>query len=377
MGSPRLLVVAGETSGDLHGARLLSELRRLRPDVEGFGLGGSELEAAGLEVLARSSEIAVVGLLEALTVLSRARRIFRRLLAAVDERRPTAALLIDAPDFNLRLARRLAERGIPVVYYVSPQVWAWRSRRVEAIRRYVDRMLVLFGFEAEWYAEREVDAVHVGHPLLDEIPPLPQVWDDAAAAPSVYRIALLPGSRRSEIEALLGLMLSATERLADRFPVELHLIQAPDLPAALLEPAIEACELPVRMVRRERWSAIAACHLALCASGTATLEVGLLRTPMVVVYRISPWSHWLGRMVIRVPHISMVNLVLGEEVVPELIQRQADPASIAAAGARLLTDAAARDEMRRRLGELRGALGEPGGSARAARQVLEVLEAAS
>lgn len=377
MGSPRLLVVAGETSGDLHGARLLSELRRLRPDVEGFGMGGSELEAAGLEVLARSSEIAVVGLLEALTVLSRARRIFRRLLAAVDERRPTAALLIDAPDFNLRLARRLAERGIPVVYYVSPQVWAWRSRRVEAIRRYVDRMLVLFGFETEWYAEREVDAVHVGHPLLDEIPPSPQVWDGTADTPSVYRIALLPGSRRSEIEALLGLMLSATERLADRFPVELHLIQAPDLPAALLEPAMEACELPVRMVRRERWSAIAACHLALCASGTATLEVGLLRTPMVVVYRISPWSHWLGRMVIRVPHISMVNLVLGDEVVPELIQRQADPASIAAAGARLLTDAAARDEMRRRLGELRGALGEPGGSARAARQVLEVLEAAS
>lgn len=377
MRSPRLLVVAGEASGDMHGARLFSALRRLRPGTEGFGLGGSELEAAGLELVARSSEIAVVGLLEALTVLPRAHRIFRRILAEVDRRPPDAAVLIDAPDFNLRLARRLAEREVPVVYYVSPQVWAWRSGRVEAIRRTVDRMLVLFGFEREWYARRDVEATHVGHPLLDEIPQLAQAWEAETGRPDVYRLALLPGSRRSEIEALLPLMLSAAEELGERFPVELQLIQAPDLPEALLRSAIEGCKLPIRLVERDRWRMIADSHLALCASGTATLEVGLLRTPLVVVYRVNSWSHWLGRMVIRVPYISLVNLVLGEEVVPELVQRQATPGRVAAAAARLLSDDGARREMQRQLARLRSALGEPGGSVRAAREVLAVLEDAT
>ncbi|MDX1643111.1 MAG: lipid-A-disaccharide synthase [Thermoanaerobaculia bacterium] len=377
MRSPRLLVVAGETSGDMHGARLFSELRRRRPEIEGFGLGGSELEAAGLDLLARSSEIAVVGLLEALTVLPRAHRIFHRILSEVERRPPDAAVLIDSPDFNLRLARRLAERDVPVVYYVSPQVWAWRSGRVETIRRSVDRMLVLFAFERDWYAERGVEAKHVGHPLLDEVPRLPQAWEAEAEAPETYRLALLPGSRRSEIEAHLPLMLAAAEELGRRFPVELRLIQAPDLPAALLDAAIEGCGLPIRLVRSERWREIADSHLALCASGTATLEVGLLRTPLVVVYRMNRWSHWLGRMVIRVPHISMVNLVLGGEVVPELVQRRATPESLAEAAGRLLTDAAARGEMQEALRGLREALGEPGGSARAAREVLDLLEDAA
>lgn len=377
MRSPRLLVVAGETSGDMHGARLFSELRRQRPEIEGFGLGGSELEAAGLDLLARSSEIAVVGLLEALTVLPRAHRIFHRILSEVERRPPDAAVLIDSPDFNLRLARRLAERDVPVVYYVSPQVWAWRSGRVETIRRSVDRMLVLFAFERDWYAERGVEAKHVGHPLLDEVPQLPQAWEAETGVPTTYRLALLPGSRRSEIEAHLPLMLQAAEELARRFPVELRLIQAPDLPADLLDAAIEGCGLPIRLVRRERWREIADSHLALCASGTATLEVGLLRTPLVVVYRMNRWSHWLGRMVIRVPHISMVNLVLGDAVVPELVQRQATRESLAAVAGRLLSDAPARDEMQRVLGGLREALGEPGGSARAAREVLNLLEDAA
>lgn len=373
MSAPRLLVVAGEASGDLHGARLFSELKRLRPDLEGFGLGGSELESAGLELVARSSEIAVVGLLEALSVLASARRIFARLLLEVDRRRPAAAVLIDAPDFNLRLAKQLERRGVPVVYYVSPQVWAWRSGRVEAIRRYVARMLVLFGFETDWYAEHGVEATHVGHPLLDEVPQLPQAWDGLEEAPSVYRVALLPGSRPSEIEALLPLMLEASEALAERFPVELRLIRAADLPEGLVEEVVESSALPIEIVRQDRWRVIASCHLALCASGTATLEVGLLRTPMVVVYRVSPWSHLLGRLVVRVPHVSLVNLVLGDEVVPELLQRRATAESVAAAAGRLLVDEDSRDQMRRRLEELRSALGEPGGSGRAARAVLDVL----
>src|SRR5690242_259773 len=208
-GGNELLVVAGEASGDLHGARLISELRLLVPDLEPFGLGGDEMRAAGLDALAHSSEISVVGITEVLKVLPRARQIFADLLRAVDRRRPRLAVLIDFPDFNLRLAKELEERGVEVVYYISPQVWAWRRGRVKSIAKVVDRMLVLFPFEVDFYREHEVDVVHVGHPLVDEVPVLPQVWDRGEPKGEPYRVAILPGSRVSEIEALLPVMLEA------------------------------------------------------------------------------------------------------------------------------------------------------------------------
>lgn len=373
MAEEQLLVVAGEVSGDQHGARLYTALERSIPDLQGFGLGGSALSEAGLELTARSSDIAVVGLVEALRVLPRARTIFRELLAEVDRRRPSTAVLIDSPDFNLRLARELKKRGVRVVYYVSPQVWAWRSGRVKTIAKYVDRMLVLFGFEEEWYRQRGVKAVHVGHPLVDEIPVMPQAWDDITTTPDILRVALLPGSRPSEVQALLPLMLDAANELSDRFPIELQLIRAPDLDESLFAPALEANPLPVQVVREGRLHEIAAAHLALCASGTATLEVGLLRTPMVVVYRVKRWSHWIGKMVIEVPNISLVNLVSGSTVVPELVQDQATPSRVAATAEGLLGSAAARDAMREKLALLRVELGEPGATERAATEVLEVM----
>jgi lipid-A-disaccharide synthase len=369
----QLLMVAGEVSGDLHGARLLSQLQKLHPDLECFGLGGGQLRQAGMRLVGESSEISVVGLTEALRVLKRARELFNALLAEVDRVKPAAAILIDSPDFNLRMAKALKKRGVKVIYYISPQVWAWRSGRVRQIARNVDRMLVLFGFEAEWYRRRGVEAVHVGHPLVDEVPLMPQIWDLPLEGPHV--VTLLPGSRRSEVKALLPVQLEAAERLAERIPIELRLIQAPDLPDAVIAEALKGCSLDVRVVKKDRLREIAASHLTLCASGTATLEVGLTRTPMVVVYRIKRWSYWLGRMVIRVPHISLVNLVLGDRVVPELIQRAANAANIAATAAELIENEPARARMRSRLGELRGALGEPGASVRAAREVFEVIGA--
>ncbi len=368
----RLLMVAGEVSGDLHGARLLVELRSLQPELECFGLGGSHLREAGMRLVGESSEISVVGLTEALHVLRRARELFHRLLEEVDRLRPATAVLIDSPDFNLRLARALWKRGVRVVYYISPQVWAWRSGRVRQIARYVDRMLVLFGFEAEWYRQRGVEAVHVGHPLVDEVPRMPQIWDLPVRGPHV--IALLPGSRRSEVVALLPVQLAAAERLAERIPVELRLIQAPDLPDSVVAEAVERCSLSVRIVRKHRMREIAGSHLALCASGTATLEVGLLRTPMVVVYRVKRWTYWLGRWVVRVPYISLVNLVLGEEVVPELIQHDASAENIARVAGELIEDEAARNQMRSRLAQLRAALGEPGASGRAARETAAIIQ---
>jgi lipid-A-disaccharide synthase len=407
-GGDELLVVAGEASGDLHGARLLAELRRLVPGLGAFGLGGGELRAAGLEAVADSSEVAVVGFVEVLKVLPRVREVFAALLAEVDLRRPRAAVLIDFPDFNLRLARQLKRRGIPVIYYISPQVWAWRRGRVRTIARRVDQMLVLFPFEVELYRSAGVPAVHVGHPLVDEVPLLASAWDRAPAPGEPLRLALLPGSRRGEIEALLPAMLAAAARLAAELPIAVSLIRAPAIPeemvaahlaafaagagaggagdavaggavagGAVAGGAVAAARgaggLPVRVVSEERFAAIADSHLALCASGTATLEVGLLGTPMVVVYRLASWTYLLARLLVRLPNFALVNLVLGREVVPELLQGAAEPERIAAEALRLLADPQARERQRAGLAELRPRLGEGGASARAARQVAALL----
>jgi lipid-A-disaccharide synthase len=367
-----LLVVAGEASGDLHAARLVSELRRRVPGLSTFGLGGDELMATGLDAVAHSAEISVVGITEVLKILPRARQIFAEILRQVDRRRPRAAVLVDFPDFNLRLAKELRRRGVPVVYYISPQVWAWRRGRVKTIARVVDRMLVLFPFESSFYQGHGVDVVHVGHPLVDEVPRLPQVWEEGEPE-GPFRLALLPGSRRSEIEALLPTMLEGVRRIALELPVLVSLIQAPTVPRELLEEKIDAAGLPVEIVSRDRFAAIAGSHLALCASGTATLEVGLLGTPMIVLYRLATGTYLLARMLVRLPHYSLVNLVLGRQVVPELLQGAAQPDRIADEARRLLTETAPREEVRAGLAELRGRLGEGGASARAAREVAAFL----
>jgi lipid-A-disaccharide synthase len=373
MSPPELLVVAGEASGDLHGARLIAEIRRRVPDLAAFGLGGDEMRAAGLDAVAHSSEISVVGLTEALKVLPRAREVFAGLLREVDRRRPGLAVLIDFPEFNLRLAKELKRRGLKVAYYISPQVWAWRRGRLKTIGRRVDRMLVFFPFEADLYRRHGVDVVQVGHPLVDEVPELPQAWDEGAPAGGPYRVALLPGSRVSEIEALLPALLAAVRRLAAELPVEASIVQAPAIPRQLLEEQVELSGLPVAIVSRDRFAAIAGSHLALCASGTATLEVGLLGTPMIMVYRLASWTYAFARLMVRLPDVSLVNLVLGKRAVPELIQGDANPERIAAEAVRLLTDGAARNEMRAALAGLRGRLGEAGATGRAAAEVAAML----
>jgi lipid-A-disaccharide synthase len=376
-GRDRLLIVAGEASGDLHGARLIAELERLAPGVATFGLGGAEMRRAGCETLADSAEISVVGITEVLRVLGRARQIFAAILAEVDRRPPKAAVLIDFPDFNLRLARELKRRGIPVLYYISPQVWAWRRRRVKTIAKVVDRMLVLFPFEVDFYRQAGVPAVHVGHPLVDEVPELPSAWDHppaSAGSREPFRIALLPGSRRSEVEALLPTMLAAVRLLAGELPIQVRLILAPSVPRELVDEPIELAGLGLEVVENDRFRAVADSHLALCASGTATLEVGLLTTPAIVVYKLGTWTYLLARLLVRLPDIALVNLVLGRRVVPELIQGAARPERIAAEARRLLSDPTAVSRMRRALSELRGRLGEGGASRRAASEVASFLD---
>lgn len=368
-----LLIVAGESSGESHAADALVWLQRLVPEIAPFGLGGEALRAAGMETVADSAEISVVGIAEALRVLPRARRIYRRLLEEAEARRCGAAVLVDFPDFNLRLARALRRRGVHCLYYISPQLWAWRRGRIRSVKRYVDRMLVLFPFEVDFYANHGVDAVFVGHPLVDRIPELPQAWS-RDAAPSAYRIALLPGSRRSEVEALLPSMLESVRLLAEKLPIEPRMIAAPALAAEWLRDRLgdAADQLPV--VRGERFAAIADSHLAIVASGTATLETGLLGTPMLVVYRLAGFSWRLARMLVRLPHASLVNLVLEDGVVPELLQAAATPERIATEAAGLLAAPGRIALMRERLADLRPRLGEAGGSRRAAEEMARWLE---
>lgn len=363
-----LLLVAGEASGDQHGAELLAELRRRRPDVSCFGLGGDELQSEGLESIGHSAEVAVVGLFEALSVLGRARQIFARLLEEVERRGTRVAVLIDFPEFNLRLARRLSALGVKVVYYISPQLWAWRRGRVRTIARTVEELMVLFPFEAEFYARHGVKATHVGHPLVERVPRLEQVWDrqPEPAAGEPYRVSLLPGSRTSEVERLLPTLCAAARQLGRAVPVELQLMRASTVDRGLIDRILAAGEIEVEVIEGDRFGPIADSHLALCASGTATLEVGLLGTPMIVVYRVSPWTAFFARFLVNLPYYSLANLVLQDRVVPELLQDAGHPEAIAAEAERLLTDRAGLTAMRSRLAGLRSRLGEPGASGRAA-----------
>lgn len=380
-GTALVLISAGEASGDRHAAGLMEAAGRQAGQgrrIRFFGLGGDAMAAAGLEPVAHSDEVAVVGIAEVVRELPRIRRVFRKLLQATDTRRPSLAVLVDFPDFNLRLARRLRRRGIPVLYYVSPQVWAWRRRRVRTIARLVDRMLVLFPFEVDVYRGHELHVDHVGHPLVDDVPELESAWDRQDGVPEQPMLALLPGSRNSEVRRILPPMLRAAATLVGTAgrAGQVRLILAPTVDQELVRSLIAGGPLDadeVEVVRADRFAAVAGSHLALCASGTATLEVGLLGTPMIVVYRVSPLTYAIGRVLVDLPFVSLVNLVLGRQVVPELLQTEADHERIAAAASGLLTRRSRVDAMRKALAELRPALGESGASERAAGCLLEQL----
>ncbi|HXT20838.1 MAG TPA: lipid-A-disaccharide synthase, partial [Thermoanaerobaculia bacterium] len=257
--------------------------------------------------------------------------------------------------------------------------WAWRRGRVRLIARWVDRMLVLFPFEAEFYGAHGVEVEHVGHPLVDEVPELPQAWDAPHAGDGPRRLVLLPGSRRSEVEKLLPVMLASAAEIARQVPLCVTLVRAQTIAREQLErhleaPEVRAADLTVEVVESEqRFCVIASSHLALCASGTATLEVALLRTPLLVLYRLHRGSYWLGKLMVRLPWWSLVNLVLDEGAVPELLQADANPQRIAAESMRLLTDGRARAAMRQRLAQVRGRLGAAGASGRAATAVAQLL----
>jgi lipid-A-disaccharide synthase len=365
-----LLISAGEASGDLHGARLLSALRAVRPDLSAFGMGGTRLEKAGLDRIVRSESLSVVGISEVLEKLPQLRRALGSLDAEARRRRPEAAVLIDFPDFHGLLSRRLRRDGVPLIYYVSPQVWAWRRWRARRIAERARRIITLFPFEAEIYRRLGADAVCAGHPLVED------VREGLAAAsplpPKVRRrLVLLPGSRSAELERHWAILSEAAARLARRMDLEVVAVRAPGLPDALFA---GAAERGFRLVSSGLHPVLASADLAFVCSGTATLEAALCGAPMVVVYRTSLLSHGIAKSLVKLRWISLVNIVAADEVVPELIQGALTVERLEQEGEALLSSPLRLETMKAALGRVSRELGPPGASARAADAVLSALE---
>jgi len=372
----KILLVAGEASGDLHGAGLVEALRRYDASIEVWGIGGDRLRAAGMRILVDTAAVATMGFVETFGTLGRLLAAYRRVTRFLVEERPLLVVLIDYPEFNLLLAKRAHVLGIPVFYYVAPQVWAWRRGRIRKIRRRVDRLGVVFPFEAALYNNGHVGAApslaeFVGHPLLDVVHPSRTREETLAhygLDPTRPLLALLPGSRKKELRHLLVPAAAAAEQLrAEGWQAAIalaHTLTRADVTAVLgREPT-----LPI--VADDTYNIVHAADAAIVASGTATLETALLGRPMVIVYRVAPLTFAVARLLVRVDHIGMPNIILGRRVFPELIQRAVTPTNLVAA---VRDVSARREELSAALRQIRSQLGEPGAADRAARLALELI----
>jgi lipid-A-disaccharide synthase len=374
--SARLLLSCGEASGDLYAGALTRELRALDPAVTVAGLGGPQFAAAGGHLIDDYRDLAVTGLTEAIAKLPRSLEARRRLVADAERRRPDALVLIDFPDFNFRLAPLVKRLGVPVVYYISPQIWAWRPKRLETIRRIADRVLVIFPFEESIYRDGRVPVEFVGHPLIDLAKPAADRRGFLSArrlSPSAPTVAILPGSRPNEVSRILPELVDAAERIAAAVPdVQFVVARAPHLDDRLFD-LVRGRSLRVAIVESDTDSALAAADVALTASGTATVQTALHDTPMVIVYRVSPLSYRLLRRLVRVDAIGMVNLIAGERIVPELVQDAFTADAVAREAVSMLTDPARAATIREGLARVRARLGGPGASRRAAEAILRVV----
>jgi lipid-A-disaccharide synthase len=369
------MVSCGEPSGDLYAGALAAELRSRAPSADIFGFGGEHLRAAGGRLIGDFSGISVTGLTEAIRVLPRSFAMLRRLVNAARETRPDVFVAIDFPDFNFRLMAALRRLGIPVVYYVSPQLWAWRPGRMQTMKRLVDRVLVIFPFEEELYRREGVDARFVGHPLVDLARPNESrelFLASRGLDPSAPTVALLPGSRPNEVARILPGIAGAVPLIAARVPkVQFVVAAAPNLRRALFEPFDAAAPRPVVIPGRAD-DVLAASDVVITASGTATVQAALHERPMVVVYRLSELTYRLGKPFVKVDTYAMANLVAGARVVPELIQQDFTPARVADETVGFLQDSGRYTRVRDALRAVRARLGAPGASGRAAEAILDV-----
>ena len=377
----RLMFVAGENSGDLHGARLIAELRRRQPDLECFGFGGDRMAAAGMRLDENlAQKLPIMGATQVLRNYGKIRNLLQRAYTMLASERPDAIVVIDYPGFNLRVATEAKRLGIPVIYFISPQIWAWHQSRIETIRKTVSLMLVILPFEETLYRNAGVKALYVGHPLLDdaeEVPTKPEARTALNLPAEAPVIGLIPGSREGEIVRHLPLMLETATLLLRRFPDAHFLVPmastiSPDLIAKYVGryPA-----LPITITSERPKTARAAMDFAICKSGTSTLELALADVPMVIIYHVSAVTYWIARAVVRIPWVGLVNIVANDSVAPELLQDAAQPEPLAKEVIRIMENPAALGAMHEGYARMRAKLGKPGASRRAADAVLELLSA--
>lgn len=372
-----LLVVAGEVSGDMHAAKVISALKKRRPGVKVWGIGGDRMRDAGVELLQHTREMSVLGLVEVLKRYGFFRRVFAETLIQAEMREPKCALLIDYPGFNLRLAAQLRKRGVKVVYYVCPQVWAWHRSRIPKMAKIIDKLLVIFPFEVDIFAGTGLDVRFVGHPLIEEARAIMESPEISLPWPGALRIALLPGSRKQELERLLPPMLAAAARLEKSEPDAGFLLAAasPETAAQARDIIAREAEKPSRLeiVEGKTRNILRQAKAAWVASGTATLEAALMECPMVVIYKAAPLTYIVGKRLVRVPHLGMVNLLAGRELCPELIQDEVTPDRLISAIRPLCEDSPQRAEVVDGIRKVKASLGTGGAAENVAAVLAECL----
>lgn len=374
---PKIMIVAGEASGDLHGSNLVEAARSLNPDLDFYGLGGEKLEQAGVELLFDLEHQQLVGLTEILSSLTQVLATLRTLKKSIVTEKPEALVLIDYPDFNLSLAKTARKAGVPVFYYISPQLWAWRQGRIKKIKKLVTRMAVVFPFEVEFYRRQGMEVFFVGHPLLDVMKPVrpkPDVKRELGFNPNDPLLTLLPGSRMTEVRQLLPLMLQAVSLVKNKNPrLSVAVSQADTISSDEIKSYLPERLPGIRLFSGQTHKLQNAADVVLTASGTATLETAISLTPMLVVYRLKPLTFFIIRRLLKVEHVALPNLIAGRALVPELLQKEAYPDRIACELENILCDSNKADEIIAGLRQVREELGAPGASRRAAELLLEMI----
>ncbi|MGA1869984.1 MAG: lipid-A-disaccharide synthase [bacterium] len=374
----RILLIAGEASGDHHGAHVVKALKHIDPSIHVYGIGGEELRKEGMEILYSSEELAVVGILEVFSHVTHIIKAFHTIKKEILKTPPSLVLLLDYPDFNLRIANIAKKKNVPVLYYISPQIWAWRKGRAKKIIQLVDKMAVIFPFEIPFYAHEEFAVEFVGHPLLD------QDWNliDTQSALKNFHlkeghwpiIGLLPGSRKSEIDRLLPPMLASIPCIIKKYPdAQFALPCAPGIRQDYIKSLVDKYNVQVSIISDNFKQVVSICDLVLVASGTATLETAIMEKQMIILYKVSLLTYLIGKMLISIPYIGLTNIVAGKKVVPELIQGEVTPSRIVEEVTTILDNPDQMHTMKMELSAIKKKLGNKGASRRVAQLACEMM----
>lgn len=373
----KVMISVGEASGDLHGASVAAALKQLQPDIKLFGMGGQAMRSAGVDIVYDIADLGVIGFVEVVKNLPRLFKLRDSLIELINSEQPDVLVIIDYPDFNMRLAQKAKALGVPVVSYISPSAWAWRKGRAKDVAGIVDRLAAIFPFEADVYREAGANVTFVGHPLLDIVKPElsgQQAYDFFQASQAHPVILLLPGSRTQEIVNLLPVMLAAAEKIVEEVPdCQFYLPVASTISREMLQDMLNHYRIHVTLTNERTYDLMTIANAAIAASGTVTLEAALLGLPSVVIYKMNALTYLLGKLLVKIPHISLPNIIAGRQIIPELLQAEVTPAKVAQAVLAML-DGDEKNRLQQDLEEVRLKLGEPGAVERVARVILEVAE---